>query len=92
VGVATLVVGGVQSVVVSRPDSLWVWPTSNTGAFVSSVGTCCANSTVGACCWTNGAAVASPPTNVRFRGLALSPSPSTCTSPGYYCATGTTVS
>ena len=90
-GVTSIVVGGVPTVVVSFPSGLYLWPTTNTGPFVNATGTCCANPLAGACCWANANAAITPPTNTLFRGLASVPSLPTCTSPGYLCASGTTI-
>ena len=53
IGVFSVLVRGVQHIAVVRPDSVWLWPTTNTGAYNNSIGSCCVNSAVGSCCWAS---------------------------------------
>ena len=81
-------VGGVPVIIVNTISGVWMWPTANTGAFNTSVGTCCAVPTAGACCWLNNnqPVFTAVPANLGMRGLALAPQQPTCATPGYACS------
>lgn len=91
-GVAAVMVGGVQMVAVTQQTAMWLWPTANTGPYNNSAGNCCdpsVNGGAGTCCWANNNQPVLPRAGYEFRYVAPVPSPPACTLPGYSCS-GTT--
>ena len=77
--VALVTVAGTPVVAITLAIGVFLWPQANTGAYVSSTGTCCANSAAGACCWLNGGApVLQPGVGKAFRSAILAPQFTLC--------------